>query len=266
MKYVLVTGAYGGMGSVAVKEFVANGYTVFALDKNVKEAEDNVIPIKVDVSDSDSINLAFEKVKEITEELYAIVHFAGVYALNSLIEISDEDFERVFKINFFGAFYVNKAFMPLLKSGSRIIIITSELAPLNPLPFTGIYAIAKSTLDKYAFSLKMELQLLDVFVSVLRAGAVSTNMLNVSTRELDKFCDSTTLYECNAKRFKKIVNSVEAKSISPKKLAIKTLRILSRKKPKFIYNINRNKLLLLLNTLPKTVQFFAIKKILKNKQ
>lgn len=266
MKYVLVTGAYGGMGSVAVKEFVANGYTVFALDKNVKEAEDNVIPIKVDVSDSDSINLAFEKVKEITEELYAIVHFAGVYALNSLIEISDEDFERVFKINFFGAFYVNKAFMPLLKRGGRIVMITSELAPLNPLPFTGIYAIAKSTLDKYAFSLKMELQLLDVFVSVLRAGAVSTNMLNVSTRELDKFCDSTTLYECNAKRFKKIVNSVEAKSISPKKLAIKTLRILSRKKPKFIYNINRNKLLLLLNTLPKTVQFFAIKKILKNKQ
>ena len=39
--------------------------------------------------------------------------------------------------------------------------------------------------------------------------------------------------------------------------------ILKKKKPSFAYAINRNKLLLLLNALPKGVQCFAIKKILK---
>ena len=109
----------------------------------------------------------------------------------------------------------------------------------------------------------MELQLLGVNVCVIRAGAVSTGMLGVSTTALDKFCENTTIYQCNAERFRKIVNSVESKSIPPQKIAEKVLKILKSKKPKFIYNMNRNKLLLLLNSLPKRMQFKIIKQILK---
>ena len=153
--------------------------------------------------------------------------------------------------------------MPLLKRGSKILITTSELAPLDPLPFTGIYGISKTALDKYAYSLRMELQLLGVSVSVLRAGAVATGMLGVSTDALDAFCKNTKLYTCNATRFKQIVNGVEAKNILPEKIAKKAKKIILSKKPKFAYAINRNKLLLLLNALPKGAQCFAIKKILK---
>ena len=262
-KYALVTGAYGGMGYKTVKELASSGFTVFALDKKVGEEEENVIPLEADITDVDSLQLAFEKVKAVTEELYAIVHFAGVYMLDSLIELPDEAFDKIFKINVYGAFYINKIFMPLLKKGSKILITTSELAPLDPLPFTGIYAVTKGALDKYAYSLRMELQLLGVSVSVLRAGAVSTGMLGVSTDALDAFCDKTQVYQCNAARFKKIVNGVEAKSVSPEKIAGKTRKILQKKNPKFVYTINRNKLLLLLNALPKSVQCYAIKKILK---
>ena len=143
------------------------------------------------------------------------------------------------------------------------MITTSELAPLDPLPFTGLYAVTKSALDKYAHSLRMELQLLGVSVSVLRAGAVSTGMLGVSTAALDSFVEKTKRYSCNAARFRKIVNGVEAKSIRPEKLAQKVYQILRKKNPKFAYAINRNKLLLLLNACPKRLQCYAIKKILK---
>ena len=143
---------------------------------------------------------------------------------------------------------------------------TSELAPLDPLPFTGLYAVTKGALDKYAYSLRMELQLLGVSVSVLRAGAVSTGMLGVSTSALEKFCENTKIYTCNAVRFKQIVENVEAKNIPPIKIAEKMMKILQSKKPKFAYAINRNKLLLLLNALPKRMQFAVIKKILKEKK
>lgn len=263
MKYIAITGAYGGMGYATTKMLVEQGYTVFALDKVVKKQEENIIPIEFDITNSKSIENAFNLINEKAKKLDAIIHFAGIYALDSLIEISETEFKRIFEINLFGAYLVNKTFKPLLSNGSKIIITTSELAVLDPLPFTGLYAITKSALDKYAYSLKMELQLLGISVSVLRAGAVSTGMLNVSTTALNNFVEKTTTYKCNAVRFKKIVDSVESKSVSPEKIAKNVSKILNKKKPKFAYKINRNKLLILLNILPKSWQFKIIKKILK---
>ena len=147
--------------------------------------------------------------------------------------------------------------------GSRIIITTSELAPLDPLPFTGIYAITKSTLEKYAYSLRMELQLLGISVSVIRPGAVDTGMLGASTTALDRFITDTEHYSCNAERFKKIVESVETRKIAPEKLAKLVAKPIKAKNPKYIYKINRNPLLLILNILPQKLQTKIIKAILK---
>ena len=265
MQSVLITGAYGGMGKATVKLFKERGFRVFALDKRVCEEEESVIPIEADITDESSVKSAFERVSEITNELFAVVHFAGVYMLDSLVEMDSAAFERIFKINLGGVYLINKTFLPLLKSGSRIVITTSELAPLDPLPFTGVYSVSKAALDKYAYSLAMELQLMGIKVSVLRAGAVATDMLGVSTDALDRFCKNTTLYACNAKRFKQIVDSVEARSVSPSRIAEKTLRVLSKRKPRFAYSINRNPLLLLLNVLPKRLQLWIIKQVLKQK-
>jgi len=263
---VLITGAYGGMGKAASKALAEMGLRVFALDKNVGQPQGDIIPIAVDITDELSLKNAFARVSEITDELFAIVHFAGVYMLDSLAEMDSGDFERIFKINLGGAFLVNKIFLPLLKKDSRILVTTSELAPLDPLPFTGVYAVSKSALDKYAFSLRMELQLMDIKVSVLRAGAVATGMLGVSTAALNRFCEKTELYICNADRFRRIVNRVEARNIRPAAVAKKVTYILKRKNPRFSYSINRNPLLLLLDLLPKRLQFFAIKQVLKNKK
>ncbi len=263
MKYVLVTGAYGGMGKRFVTQLVKEGYSVIALDLNVGESEENVYPIQIDLTDENSVKCAYEKVNKITKSLYAIVHFAGIYMLDSLVEISHEKFERIFKCNVGGVFLVNKTFISLLNKGGKIIITTSELAPLDPLPFTGLYGVTKSALDKYAYSLRMELQLLDISVSVLRAGAVDTDMIGASTTALDNFCNNTKVYSCNAKRFKKIVDRVEARRISPQKIAKKVLKIMNKKHAKFAYKINRNPLLLLLNLMPRRFQFWVIRKILK---
>lgn len=262
MKNVLVTGAYGGMGRAAVKYLRDKGYFVFAIDKNLGSEEENVIPIKADITCEDSLKAAFEKVKKYTDSLFAIIHFAGIYMLDSFCEIDEISFDRIFDINVKGAFLVNKTFLPLIKKGGRILMTTSELAVLDPLPFTGIYAVTKAALDKYAYSLAMELQLLGISVSVLRAGAVKTDMLGVSTDALDRFCSETKLYSCNAKRFKGIVERVESRSVEPMIIGRKCVSIVEQRNPKFAYCINRNPLLLLLNALPKRLQLWIIKKIL----
>ena len=261
---ILVTGAYGGMGKATAQALKKRGLRVISLDKTVGDEEANIVPIEADITDETSVQNAFDRIRSMTDELFAIVHFAGVYMLDSLVEMDSEAFERIFKINLGGVFLINKTFLPLLQNGSRIIITTSELAPLYPLPFTGVYAVSKGALDKYAYSLCMELQLKGIKVSVLRAGAVATDMLGVSTHALDRFCQETRLYSCNATRFKRIVDSVEARSVSPACIAKKVNRILDKRNPRFAYSINRNPLLLLLNILPKRVQLWIIKQVLKN--
>lgn len=263
---ILITGAYGGMGRATAQTLRDRGFRVFALDRKVGDVEEGILPIEADITSEESVRRAFGVVCRETDELVAVIHFAGIYLLDSLVEIDNADFERIFEINLGGVFLANKIFLPLLRKGSRIVITTSELAPLDPLPFTGIYAVTKGALDKYAYSLRMELQLLGIEVSVLRAGAVSTGMLGASTDALDRFCEKTTHYSCNAARFKAIVNRVEARSVEPSKIADKVARILKKRHPRFAYHINRNPLLLLLNALPKGLQCRAIKQVLKNKK
>lgn len=263
MKDILVTGAYGGMGRATVEALKGQGFRVFALDRAVGDPEENVIPIEVDVASEASVCAAVETVRGYTNSLFAILHFAGIYMLDSLVEMDHKDFRRIFDVNLHGVFLINKAFLSLLGKGSRILITTSELAPLDPLPFTGVYAVTKGALDKYAYSLCMELQLLGISVSVLRAGAVETGMLGASTDALDRFCEKTELYTCNADRFKRIVERVEARCVPPAKIAGRVLVILKKHKPAFVYSINRNPLLILLNVLPKQMQLWAIKMVLR---
>lgn len=265
MKYILVTGAFGGMGRAFIEKAAENGYAVFALDISIPEnfRKENIIPISCDITKENSLLAARTIVRTYTDSLYAVVHFAGLYILDSLVEISLKDWETIFSINVTGPYLVNRTFISLLNPGSRILITTSELAPLKPLPFTGLYAVTKASLDKYAFSLLMELQLKKIFVSVLRPGAVKTRMIDKSTSDLEKFCTNTKLYNTNAKHFRKIVDSVEAKSISPEELAEKAMKIIESKNPRFDYSINSNFLLKLTRICPKRLEAAIVKKILQ---
>lgn len=263
MKSILVTGATGGMGSAITKSLLAKGYRVFGIDYREGEKIDGLEFFNCDVTDSDSINAVFEKVKELAPRLDAIVHTAGIYDMDSLIEMDEKRFIRIFDINFFGVFRVNKIFSPMLTKGSRIIITSSELAPLDPLPFNGIYGITKSVLEKYAFSLRMETNLLGIPVSIIRPGAVKTGLLNASTQAISRFVENTKMYKCNAEKFGKIVDSVESKNIPAERIADLVIDALESKHPKYIYNINRNPLLRLLNALPDKMQVEILGLILK---
>ncbi len=252
------------MGRAFVEKAAEDGFTIFSLDiTNPDEKRENVIGIKVDVTDEESLSAVYRVISSHTDTLYAVVHFAGIYMLDSLVEIESEDFEKIFRINVYGPFLVNRTFIPLLKKESRIVMTTSELAALKPLPYTGLYAVTKAALDRYAFSLRMELQLLGIYVSVIRPGAVKTGMIDKSTSDLEAFCSKTKLYHTNAARFRKIVDSVESRSITPDRLADKVMKIVKSRRPRYAYSINRNFLLSLTRLCPGRLELYTVKRILQ---
>lgn len=262
MMRALVTGVAGGMGYETALALISSGYEVEGLDISEPEPLDGLVFTKCDLTDSGAVAAAYREISG-RGALDCIVNAAGVYDLDSLIEIDEERFRRIFEVNVGGVYRVNKAFLPLLKEGGRIIIVTSELAPLDPLPFTGIYGITKTALEKYAYSLRTELSLIGHPVVVIRPGAVDTGLLGDSVRALDRFTENTQLYKIGAKNFNKVVNSVESKNVPPGRIAKTVMRALAARRPRYVYNVNRNKLLLLLGALPDRLQGAIIRKILK---
>lgn len=265
MDYVLITGGASGMGRATAIKLAQNGYHVFSCDIKINpEERKNITQIQVDVTDMKSVEKAYEFVSSKTDKLCAVINFAGIIMMNSLIEISEEDFLRIFNINLFGAYRVNKTFFPLVQKGQgRIIITTSELAPNKILPFNAIYAISKKSLDAYAQGLTMELGLLNIPVITLRPGAVETPILKDSNKEMEELNANTNLYKNTITKFKHIVDKEQGGAIPPSKIADLVLKILNKKKPKHIYKKNVSKKLKLLNIIPTKLQLKIFKMILK---
>ncbi len=257
MGHYLVTGAVGGMGAAICRSLMEDGHKVWKIDKR----EVNGV-IGADITNPAALQAAMERIRAEAGSLDGIIHTAGVYDLASLAEMPEENFIRDFDINLFGMFRINQIFLPMLNENSRIVMISSELAPLHPLPFTGIYAITKTAVERYAEALRMELQLLGHQVIIIRPGAVNTDMLSVSTDKLEAFCAGTKLYRCSADRFRRIVGRVEARCVHPDKIADTVNKALHARRPRLVYCVNRNPLLLLLNMLPMSLQLLIIRKIL----
>lgn len=262
-KNILIIGALGGMGVATSKKLINEGYSVYGLDIKDSSNIEGLHYFKCDITSNESIHNAFININKEINELYAIITLAGIYFMDSLLEISDEKFKKIIDINVLGNQRIIKEFFPLLKSGSKIVITTSEVATLDPLPFNGIYSMSKALLEKYAYSLRMEVNLFGIKVVTLRPGAVNTNLLNDSTSSLEEMVKSTQIHKESSLKFKGIVNSIESKAISVEKLANKISKILKKKKPKFVYRINNNFLLKIFNALPDHLQVWLIKKLLE---
>ncbi len=264
MKHMLITGGAGGIGRAASAYFSQKGWKVYSCDiARQKSADENIVPVVMDVRSAESVAVARALVEAGTDRLDTIINLAGIYTMGSLVEILEEDFVRMFDINVNGAYRVNKEFLPLVKNGGRIIIITSELSRLNPLPFNGIYSITKTTLEAYAHSLRLELALLDVPVITIRPGAVDTKLLGDSFSSMEKMCANTRLYRANALKLHHIMKKATGKPILPEKLAGIIYHVAVAPHPRVSYTVGAGLALRLFSMLPASTQAALLKKLLK---
>ena len=96
-KSILLTGVSGGIGFAVAKAFINKGYRVFGLDiKEPSELVEGLSFIKTDITKMGEIESAFNLVKESGCTLKCIISTAGIYDLNSLIEMNEEEFIRIF--------------------------------------------------------------------------------------------------------------------------------------------------------------------------
>lgn len=261
---VLITGVSSGIGNAVKDYFIKNGHNVYALDVNYIEEEQNLKFFLADVTEVESLY----KIKYYLENknimIDVIINVAGIHMMTSLVESDCNMMRKVVDVNVSGVINVNRIFHSTLSKNGRIIIVTSEVAYLDPMPFNGLYNTSKTALECYAQALRQELNLIGQKVITIRPGAVKTPLSDGSLDGTSKLASQTRLYKKQSKKFLRIVKKFMGKPIDANVVAELIYNVSLKKHPKLVYKIHRNPGLVLLNILPLRLQLFIIKLLLHN--
>jgi NAD(P)-dependent dehydrogenase (short-subunit alcohol dehydrogenase family) len=198
MNTILITGANKGIGFEVARLLARNGYFVFlgsrdsargeqAATKLRNEGLSQVESVAIDVTRQDSIASAFDRIRQRTKSLDALINNAGILGTipqhASTFDVAE--MQKIFDTNFFGAVRVTQQFLPLLQQSEapRIVNVTSDLASLthhmNPqwefYPYRPAgYAPSKSALNAYTVMLAKELINTHLKVNAVNPGHTAT--------------------------------------------------------------------------------------------
>ena len=185
-KVWLVTGASKGLGLTLVRELLAAGYAVVATSRNlaalrqaVPEADDNFMPLHMDLSSEESVRYALKCIIRTFGRLDVVVNNAGYGQLGGLEEISDQEARQNFEVNVFGLLNVLRVTTPYLRQqgGGRVFNISSSGGFMGNFPGWGIYCATKFAVAGLTESYAAEVKEFGIKATVVYPGSFRTDFL-----------------------------------------------------------------------------------------
>ena len=262
---ILVTGAGSGIGRASAAALLAASHTVIGLDLTAPEApaEGDFRGFSADITNEEALTAVADALTAEGVRLDAILCVAGVHAMVALTESDFAAIRRPIDVNLLGTMLTCRILHPLLEGGGRIVIVTSEVAGMPPLPFNGVYTVSKTALDAYAQALRQELSLLSQRVITVRPGAIETPLCRGSLDATAKLAEDTVLFKKEASRFLSVTRRFMGKPKSPEAIAATVLRAVTAKHPRTTYKKYRNPGLVLLSILPLRLQCAIVRWLLR---
>lgn len=258
-----MSGSASGIGEAIKNIFLKNNHEVYGIDVSSQEETLNFHPFCVDITDKNKLESLSHKFNEEHVVFDCIIDVAGIHKMSSFVEGDFSNIKKVIDINLIGTITFNFVFHKHLAKNGKIIVITSEVASMDPMPFNGLYNVSKTGLDCYAQALRQELNLLGQNVVTFRPGSIETKLSANSIPDTERLANETILYKKEGRKFANIVKKFIGKPLPSDKLAKKIYKVSLKKNPKYIYKVHRSLGLILLNILPKRMQCFIIKSLLK---
>jgi 2,3-dihydro-2,3-dihydroxybenzoate dehydrogenase len=174
-KVAVVTGAARGIGKAVSDALAKSGATVASLDIAFASEEKN--QFMVDVADSAAVNKTISAVEHQLGEIDYLVNVAGILRTGSLLECSDDDWQRTFAVNTTGAFNLCRAVgrRMLLRKRGAIVVVSSNAASVPRLGM-GAYAASKAATSQMLKCLGLELAQANIRCNIVAPGSTDTDM------------------------------------------------------------------------------------------
>jgi len=196
---VVVTGASSGIGHAGALALAAHGYHVFAAVRRLEESAPlftegavRITPVRMDVTDTMSIDAAVERIavrlSELDRVLVGLVSNAGAGMMGPVEFLYEDVLRSQLETNLVGHIAVARRFLPLIREGvtrpdalqrGRIYFVGTGAGVPSPVyPFLGAYMACKWGLEALCRSLRQELALRGdpIDVGMVNPGFVRTRM------------------------------------------------------------------------------------------
>ncbi|MEO1133250.1 MAG: SDR family oxidoreductase [Cyanobacteria bacterium J06639_1] len=174
-----ITGANGGIGLEYCRQITDRGDEAIAICRSSSEALATLrvwVEPGVDVtSDRAVADLA---VRLSDTPLDGLILNAGILERVTLDDLDFESMRRQFEVNALGALRVTQALLPNLKTGSKLVLMTSRMGSIADNTSGGSYGyrMSKVALSMAGKSLAHDLKPRGIAVAILHPGLVSTAM------------------------------------------------------------------------------------------
>ena len=176
---VVVSGASTGIGAATAELLARRDFLVFAGVRSDADAEriahvhPNLRPVRLDVTDRDSIDRAMHEIGATNVPLHAVVSNAGIALGGPLEHVPIDRLRHQFEVNVFGALAFVQAALSALRRGARVVFVGSVSGRLS-IAYIGPYSASKFALRAVADALRVELAPAGIAVSLVEPGSVRT--------------------------------------------------------------------------------------------
>ncbi len=183
-KTAIVTGGASGFGEGIVRKFAAEGARVMVADINGEGAEKvaadvSGIPCTVDVGDGTSVQAMVDAALSGFGHVDILVNNAGVTHLPAALEtVTEEDFDRVFRVNMKSVYLTARALVPHFKDRSAgAILNVASTAGVSPRPRLNWYNASKGWMITATRTMAVELAPNGIRVNAINPVAGETPLL-----------------------------------------------------------------------------------------
>jgi len=193
-KTALVTGAAQGLGRAICLRFAALGSDIVCADLDVAGAAAtadavrtigrSALSLAVDVADIDQVTSMVDAAVRKMGAVDVLVACAGVTQAKNALEITEEDWDRIFSVNAKGTFFTDQAVIKhMCERGAGAVVNIASIAGRGPRPDWIAYAASKAAVISVTRSMAAAVGCYGITVNAICPGVIATQMWESLGRE-----------------------------------------------------------------------------------
>lgn len=206
MKTVLITGASRGIGAETARLFAQKGWAVAVNYRNSREAAEELVSeirknggtalaIPADVGDPEQVEALFQIAERELGQIEALVNNAGIAQQKLFTDLTDEDWDELFRVDVKGVFLCCRRALPaMIRRHRGVIVNISSMWGQVGASCEVHYSAAKAAVIGLTRALAKEVGPSGIRVNCIAPGVIRTEMNgNLTPETLEALKEETPL-------------------------------------------------------------------------